>query len=189
MDILKTGPRKAVPRTARGKTACPLAPLQTYREKRDFGRTPEPSGGRSGKRRSSPVYIIQLHRASHLHYDLRLEEGGVLKSWAIPKTPPERPGDKRLAVETEDHPLGYASFEGSIPEGEYGAGTVVIWDRGTYDPLATTPVQRVINIRGRKLKGVYALIKLRAKKGRKDKNWLFFKTGQDGTPESKRKTP
>ena len=150
--------------------------LESYRKKRDFKRTPEPPP-RKGAARKEEVplrYVIQKHAASHLHWDLRLEDGGVLKSWAVPKEPPAEPGIKRLAVEVEDHTLAYADFEGEIPEGEYGAGTVKIWDSGTYVPLETKPGLRVIEIRGRKLQGPYALVKI---KGRKpgEKPWLFFK--------------
>ncbi|MEW5901965.1 MAG: DNA polymerase ligase N-terminal domain-containing protein [Acidobacteriota bacterium] len=110
----------------------------------------------------------------HLHYDLRLEEEGVLKSWAIPKLPPDKEGVRRLAVETEDHPLGYEDFEGVIPEGEYGTGRVEIWDRGSYLAVEVTSGKRIIEVRGGKLKGRYALIKLRPGTAA-DKNWLFFK--------------
>jgi DNA ligase D-like protein (predicted 3'-phosphoesterase) len=148
--------------------------LKEYKEKRDFKKTPEPGGQKSSKKGKELVYVIQQHDASHLHYDLRLEEGGVLKSWAIPKLPPQEEGTKRLAVETEDHPLGYEDFEGIIPEGQYGAGKVEIWDKGSYLPLELTPLKKVIEIRGKKLKGRYCLIKLKAQNA-KDKNWLFFK--------------
>lgn len=120
------------------------------------------------------VYVIQQHQASHLHFDLRLEEGGVLKSWAIPKIPPQETGVRRLAVQTEDHPLGYEDFEGIIPEGEYGAGKVETWDKGHYLSLEETSTKKVVEIRGRKLQGRYALIKLKVKDP-EDKNWLFFK--------------
>ncbi len=151
--------------------------LKTYRKKRDFERTPEPRPEAAApKAAAGPPrkYVIQKHDASRLHWDLRLEEGGVLKSWAIPKEPPSVKEVKRLAVEVEDHPLDYADFEGEIPKGEYGAGTVKIWDKGTYIPLETTAGVRVIEIRGRRLKGTYALVKI---KGRKpgEKPWLFFK--------------
>jgi DNA ligase D-like protein (predicted 3'-phosphoesterase) len=149
--------------------------LKEYRKKRDFDKTPEPSGGVSGDNVRSPVYVIQKHAASRLHYDLRLEENGVLASWAIPKEPPLAKGEKRLAVRTEDHPLEYAVFEGVIPEPGYGAGKVEIWDKGTYDPVEATPSKRIIEIRGQKLAGHYALIKIKPRKGEKDINWLFFK--------------
>jgi len=151
--------------------------LDEYRRKRDFSRTPEPKGGRPAGRKASDgkkLYVIQRHAASRLHWDLRLEENGVLKSWAVPKEPPAEPGVRRLAVEVEDHALEYADFEGTIPEGEYGAGTVEIWDRGTYVPRETTEGVRVVDLRGRKLRGLYALVRI---KGRKpgEKPWLFFK--------------
>jgi len=148
--------------------------LKEYKEKRNFKKTPEPGESKSEKKAKELVYVIQQHDASHLHYDLRLEEGGVLKSWAIPKLPPREEGVKRLAVETEDHPLSYEDFEGVIPEGQYGAGKVKIWDKGSYLPLELVPSKKVIEIRGKKLKGRYCLIKLRSQNA-KDNNWLFFK--------------
>ena len=116
------------------------------------------------------IYVIQKHKASHLHYDLRLEMDGVLKSWAIPKEPPLKPHIKRLAVQVDDHTLNYADFEGEITQG-YGKGTVEIWDKGTYELLNQKPGEFIIKIHGKKLKGEYALIQF----GKDDKNWLFFK--------------
>ena len=121
-------------------------------------------------------YVIQKHYASHLHYDLRLEENGVLKSWALPKEPPSKPGIKRLAVQTEDHPLGYENFEGIIPEGLYGAGRVEIWDRGHYIEIEADDQKKVIEIFGEKLNGKYVLLRLKQKG---DKNWLFFKKKEE----------
>ncbi len=148
--------------------------LKDYKEKRNFKKTPEPKESQSKKKFAELVYVIQRHQASHLHYDLRLEEEGVLKSWAVPKEPPLEEGIKRLAVQTEDHPLGYEDFEGVIPEGQYGAGKVETWDKGDYIPLEVTASKWIIEIRGEKLQGRYCLIKLKAKDS-KDNNWLFFK--------------
>ena len=147
--------------------------LKDYKEKRNFSKTPEPQNSPSTKSSSDLAFVIQKHQATHLHYDLRLEDEGVLKSWAIPKEPPLNPGIKRLAVQTEDHPLGYENFEGIIPEGEYGAGTVEIWDQGIYKQIEISNSKIVMDIFGKKIKGKYCLIKL--KKDSDDKNWLFFK--------------
>ncbi|MBS7634982.1 hypothetical protein KEJ34_05770 [Candidatus Bathyarchaeota archaeon] len=117
------------------------------------------------------IYVIQRHAASHLHYDLRLEKDGVLKSWAIPKEPPTIKGVKRLAVQTEDHPVEYANFEGVIPEGEYGAGKVEIWDSGTFNVEKWDENEIIVHIHGEKLKGRYCLIRFKGQEG----NWLFFK--------------
>jgi len=148
--------------------------LKEYRAKRRFTRTREPSVSMEKKPEDGLVYVIQKHRASHLHFDLRLEEAGVLKSWAIPKVPPNTPGIRRLAVRTEDHPLGYERFEGTIPKGEYGAGTVEIWDRGEYRLLESGPDRMTVEISGRRLNGRFALIRIKAREGG-DKTWLFFK--------------
>lgn len=121
--------------------------------------------------KNSNIYVIQKHNATHLHYDLRLEINGVLKSWAIPKTPPTDKGVKRLAVQTEDHSIDYAGFEGIIPEGNYGAGTVEIWDKGTFEIEEHEKDKLVIHINGKKLEGRYCLIRLKGQ----EKNWLFFK--------------
>ena len=144
--------------------------LELYNAKRDFSKSPEPVGERAKPKGNS--YVIQEHHASHLHWDLRLEQDGVLKSWAVPKGPPEKPGDKRLAIAVEDHPLDYGGFEGSIPEGEYGAGTVKIWDRGTYEAGEWGEEKIEFNIHGERLSGPYELVRFR-KAG--DKNWLLFK--------------
>ncbi|HXX87125.1 MAG TPA: DNA polymerase ligase N-terminal domain-containing protein [Candidatus Acidoferrum sp.] len=115
-------------------------------------------------------FVIQKHAATHLHYDFRLEMDGVLKSWAIPKDPPTEPGVKRLAVQVEDHQLSYINFEGTIPEGEYGAGTVKVWDEGTYVLKHRSPNKLVFTLSGDKLNGDYTLLRFR-----EDKNWLLFK--------------
>lgn len=128
---------------------------------------------------SRPIFVIQLHDASTRHYDLRLEVDGVLKSWAVPKGPSPDPAVKRLAIPTPDHPLAHADFEGVIPEGEYGAGTVLIWDRGHYRPLGDAPIaeqladgQATVWLEGEKLRGGYALIHTRLEQGR---DWLLVK--------------
>ena len=131
------------------------------------------------KKSEKRIYVIHEHHASHLHYDLRLEMDGVLKSWAVPKIPPMEKGTKRLAISVEDHELGYEEFQGIIPKGHYGAGKVRIWDKGHYTPLEIKDNSMVFDIHGKKLKGVYCLIKLKPKPGEKDmnnkNNWLFFK--------------
>jgi len=121
-----------------------------------------------------PIYVIHKHAASHLHYDLRLEIDGVLKSWAVPKEPAKDENVKRLAIAVEDHQIGYEKFEGVIPEGQYGAGKVEIWDNGTFEISEKEKEKLVIKIKGKHLKGTYCLIKLKPKIV-SDKNWLFFK--------------
>jgi bifunctional non-homologous end joining protein LigD len=116
-----------------------------------------------------PLFVIQEHNASHLHWDFRLEMDGVLKSWAVPKEP--NMADKRLAVQVEDHDLDYASFEGTIPAGSYGAGTVKIWDKGTYELINRKDTKLIFKLKGRKLKGEFVLLKF-AKAG--EKSWLLF---------------
>jgi len=160
--------------------------LKTYRTKRNFGRTAEPVASRRKAAEEGLVYAIQEHHASRLHYDLRLEDAGVLKSWAVPQVPPAEPGIKRLAVETEDHPLGYEEFQGTIPAGEYGAGTVKIWDRGTYRPVEKAATKWVIEIAGRRLRGRYALVRIKAREGG-SKTWLFFKLKAEAPPAAVRK--
>jgi DNA ligase D-like protein (predicted 3'-phosphoesterase) len=145
--------------------------LKEYKKKRDFKKTSEPEG--KVERGKDNIYVIQKHNASHLHYDLRLEMDGILKSWAVPKEPPKEKGVKRLAVATEDHPIGYENFEGTIPEGEYGAGTVEIWDKGSYELESRKRDKIVFHIKGNKMKGRYVLLKFK----NQEKNWLFFKVG------------
>lgn len=136
-----------------------------------FRTTTEPSGSlKTEEAGGGRTYVIQKHAATRLHYDLRLEMKGVLKSWAIPKEPPTTTNVKRLAVQVEDHSLEYANFEGVIPEGQYGAGKVEIWDRGTYRLLERTDNKIIFELDGEKLRGTYCLIRFRG-----EKNWLFFK--------------
>ena len=155
--------------------------LKKYRQMRDFGDTPEPAGGKpkGGKR---PIFVIQKHHASHLHYDFRLEMEGVLKSWAVPKGPSYDPTIKRLAMMTEDHPYDYASFEGVIPAGNYGAGNVIIWDQGTWefiepgdDPVAAVKQGKVtFRMFGKKMFGEWALVRIRGRSP-KGNEWLLLK--------------
>ncbi len=148
--------------------------LKPYEKKRNL----EESGEPAAKTKSSAkkhLYMIHEHHASHLHWDLRLEEDGVLKSWAVPKEPPTKAGTKRLAVQVEDHPLAYAKFHGTIPEGNYGAGKVEIWDKGTYEVLEKNPKSLKIKIHGKKLNGDYVLVKTHYG-SKPEKSWLFFKT-------------
>ena len=149
--------------------------LEEYNKKRDFRKTSEPKGKIKKSIGKKFIYTIQKHRASHLHYDLRLEMNGVLKSWAIPKEPPMEKRIKRLAVMTEDHPIGYEKFHGEIPKGEYGAGKVEIWDKGTYELKTSNSKKIEIIIHGKKLKGNYVLVKTNYGK-KPEKSWLFFKT-------------
>lgn len=149
--------------------------LSEYRQKRNFKKTSEPSGEASIDVQQN-IFVVQKHQASHLHYDFRLAIDGVLKSWAIPKGPSINPKDKRLAVMTEDHPLEYADFEGIIPQGEYGAGTVEIWDKGTWEPIndvQTGLKQKKLEfiLHGRKLSGVWVLVGFK----NDPKNWLLIK--------------
>src|SRR5215467_1269404 len=153
--------------------------LEEYERKRKFERTPEPSGRGSGEF-ATPVFVVQKHAARRLHYDFRLAIDGTLKSWAVPKAPSMNSHDKRLAVRTEDHPLAYGGFEGKIPEGNYGAGTVMVWDRGTFVPEGNlTPSQQLqkgeikFSLNGEKLRGSFALVKL--KNSEKGNEWLMIK--------------
>jgi DNA ligase D-like protein (predicted 3'-phosphoesterase) len=144
--------------------------LREYLAKRDFTATPEPAG--ATKENAAAIFVIQEHHARRLHHDLRLEKDGVLKSWAVPKGIPETAGDKRLAVQTEDHPLDYASFEGTIPRGQYGAGTVSIWDKGQYE-LKTWEENKIeFTLKGEKLQGPYVLVRFE-KAG--EKQWILLK--------------
>jgi DNA ligase D-like protein (predicted 3'-phosphoesterase) len=147
--------------------------LEEYEKKRHFEKTSEPSAHGFQESSEKPIFVVQRHDARNLHYDFRLEMDGVLKSWAVPKQPPKEVGTKRLAIQTEDHPLGYASFEGEIPAGEYGAGKVEIWDKGTFELWKREEKEIVVTLHGEELKGDYVLI--RTKYGKEGKGWLFFK--------------
>jgi bifunctional non-homologous end joining protein LigD len=158
--------------------------LEEYRRKRDFRKTPEPAGTAAAHRKTSKglAFVIQKHAARRLHYDFRLELDGVLKSWAVPKGPSLDPGEKRLAVHVEDHPLDYGEFEGVIPEGEYGGGTVLLWDRGTWTPAELDPqaAYRIGSLKftldGEKLHGKWALVRMGGKAaGERRENWLLIK--------------
>jgi len=181
--MTQTDPSRAAPQAE---------PLAEYKRKRDFASTSEPAGDDSASPTESPehrIFVVQKHAASSLHYDFRLELDGVLKSWAIPKGPSLDPADKRLAVMTEDHPLEYARFEGTIPEDQYGGGSVLVWDYGWWEPdlawirsgktpgptepaaaLAAGELKFIVH--GQKLTGSWALVQM---KGRGEKNWLLLK--------------
>jgi DNA ligase D-like protein (predicted 3'-phosphoesterase) len=146
-------------------------PLSEYRTKRDFSKTKEPPGGTAEER---AIFVVQEHHASHLHYDFRLSMDGVLKSWAVPKGVPEEKGIKHLAVETEDHPLEYAKFEGDIPKGEYGGGQVIIWDHGEYVLEHRDQDKVVIELKGTRLKGRYSVVRFKGRES-SPKNWLIMK--------------
>lgn len=181
-----------------------MAALNEYKRKRNFAKTPEPSGKKrqpslsrgarvhlsGAKAAAKPLHFcVQKHRASHLHYDFRLELGGTLKSWAVPKGPSLDPSVKRLAMMVEDHPIDYMTFEGEIPEGEYGAGNVIVWDMGLYASAETADPEESrkkltsglykgelkIVLAGHKLKGGFALVKIKNSRDKKDNAWLLIK--------------
>src|ERR687885_232695 len=160
-----------------------MAKLDEYRRKRDPKATPEPFG--SAKRSQQPTFVIQRHDARRLHYDFRLERDGALASWAVPKGIPLEPGTQHLAVHVEDHPLEYAQFEGEIPKGEYGAGTVEIWDRGTYE-LVEEKRDGGLTVRldGERLRGLWTLVP--AKLDGDPKNWLLIRKRGDASPAERR---
>ncbi len=171
--------------------------LTTYQQKRDFKKSPEPKGKKSSKPTKQDIFVIQKHQATSLHYDLRLEINGVLVSWAVPKGPSLNPGEKRLAIMTEDHPKEYATFEGVIPKGQYGAGPVMIWDHGTYTNIkekngTLVPMAKCLEngqievfLDGTKVKGAFALV--RTKFGDSGKQWLLIKMKDEYA--SRRKKP
>jgi bifunctional non-homologous end joining protein LigD len=156
--------------------------LNEYRKKRDFKITPEPSGGKSSsENQKSVIYVVQKHRATALHYDFRLEFRGTLLSWAVPKGPSLDPSVKRLAMQVEDHPIDYAGFEGVIPEGEYGGGTVMVWDKGTWTSESPDPVAAMekgdlkFTLHGKKLKGSWVLVRTRGFGSSTKTSWLLIK--------------
>lgn len=157
--------------------------LKKYKKMRRFGETPEPAG-KVAKSKGQLKFVVHKHDASHLHYDFRLEMEGVLKSWAVPKGPSLNPADKRLAMMTEDHPMDYRTFEGVIPEGNYGAGEVIVWDIGTYRPAEGGEKDLLADLHkgslkfvleGKKLHGLYALVKIKNSWSKKDNAWLLIK--------------
>jgi bifunctional non-homologous end joining protein LigD len=178
-----------------GKKVARNGGLTTYRAKRDFQISAEPAGNGSstaphkGKER---LFVIQKHAASHLHYDFRLEMEGVLRSWAVPKGPPLKKGERRLAMHVEDHPLDYARFEGIIPQGQYGGGTVMVWDIGSYTVKSDHASREFyqgrmhLNLKGKKLRGEWLLVRTKGEEGEKEA-WLLIKAGTDARPISSRR--
>jgi len=158
--------------------------LETYRRKRDFNKTSEPAGKKLPRKAKNLSFVVQKHAARRLHYDFRLEMDGVLASWAVPKGPSMNPKDRRLAVEVEDHPIDYGDFEGTIPAGQYGAGSVIVWDRGTWQP-ENDPIEGrrrgmlKFHLQGKKLKGGWTLVRMKGKNRAEDKNWLLIKERDD----------
>ena len=155
--------------------------LREYHRKRDFRKTPEPRGKRAARAKAGHAFLVQKHAASHLHYDFRLELDGVLKSWAVPKGPDLDPANKRLAIQVEDHPLEYGDFEGTIPQGEYGGGTVMLWDRGDWEPLGDAAEglregHLKFTLHGEKLHGGWMLVRRGGRHAPPDEhNWFLFK--------------
>ncbi|HXC62593.1 MAG TPA: DNA polymerase ligase N-terminal domain-containing protein, partial [Nitrospiria bacterium] len=160
--------------------------LREYARKRNFEQTSEPSDRSPVRKSKKPRFVIQKHAASRLHYDFRLEMDGTLKSWAVPKGIPLKKGEKRLAVHVEDHPLAYADFEGTIPKGQYGGGTVMVWDYGTYELSDRYPNKTLesgqlhVVLHGKKLEGEWGLVRLKSDKD----EWLLIKAGSDANPIS-----
>src|SRR3954471_7403905 len=155
-------------------------PLATYNRKRDFAKTAEPAGKQA--KGDSHSFMVQKHDATRLHYDFRLELDGVLKSWAVPRGPSLDPADNRLAVRTEDHPLSYATFEGTIPRGEYGGGTVMLWDRGRWTPAPGKDPRKTIEkghlhftLEGERMKGEWVMFRLKRRPGERTENWMLKK--------------
>ena len=159
-------------------------PLATYNRKRDFAKTAEPAG--KVARSKGRTFMVQKHDATRLHFDFRLELGGTLKSWAVTRGPSLDPADKRLAVRTEDHPLSYATFEGTIPKGQYGGGTVMLWDRGTWTPAPGKDPAKTIEeghlhftLDGERMKGEWLLVRMKPRGKETRENWLLRKIEDD----------
>ena len=172
--------------------------MKSYNEKRDFSKTKEPRDEPSAKKDGQPIFVIQKHDATNLHYDFRLEIGNTLKSWSVPKGPSTDPSVKRMAIPTEDHPMAYANFEGNIPKGEYGGGTVMIWDNGNIESNKKDDDGNLISLEdsfkegsievvlhGKKLQGGYNLVKMKG--GKMKGNWLLMK--QDDEYADARRNP
>jgi DNA ligase D-like protein (predicted 3'-phosphoesterase) len=201
--MAKTTPKAKSKSKAKPKAKAKPKSLTEYERKRNFSRTSEPSGkGRRGKRspkRRHPRFTIQKHAATSLHYDLRLEFDGVLASWAVPKGPSTNPADKRLAMRTEDHPMEYLEFEGVIPKGEYGAGPVIVWDRGVFENISETRRGEKLTLAealekgdikvfllGEKIRGPYALV--RTSDAGEREQWLLIKKRGEGADRRRKPT-
>src|SRR3954469_5044361 len=163
-------------------------PLETYNRKRDFAKTAEPAGtlGPSKAAHAPALFMVQKHDATRLHYDFRIEMDGVMKSWAVTRGPSLNPDDKRLAVRTEDHPMSYASFEGTIPKGEYGGGTVMLWDWGTWTPDPRKDPRKTIGeghlhftLDGHRMKGEWIMFRLKPRPGDRSENWILRKVNDE----------
>lgn len=180
-------------RTAAAKKGSAPKQLAKYQKMRDFTKTKEPAGGGDAPAKGKLRFVVQKHQASHLHFDFRLEAEGVMKSWAVPKGPSMNPGDKRLAMEVEDHPIEYNKFEGTIPQGQYGGGTVMLWDKGTYVPLGGTGkasdsdiVTQAIKkgelkftMFGERLHGEFVLVRMKGRGSPSKPQWLLIKHRDD----------
>lgn len=173
------------PAARRKRRSRPPGALTEYKRKRNFSKTREPEGrGRTRSRNTGLHFVVQKHAASHLHFDLRLELDGVMKSWAVPKGPSYDPSARRLAMQVEDHPIEYNRFEGTIPKGEYGGGTVMIWDRGSYEPVGGGGEDALrdayrrgslkISFHGERLLGEWALVRMKTSPGQRNQ-WLLIK--------------
>src|SRR5580704_5458935 len=187
----KAGTRKAITAKAGTKKTAPRKKLAEYARKRDFARTPEPKPEAAGD--ATGEFVVQKHAARRLHYDLRLELDGVLKSWAVTRGPSLTLGEKRLAVRTEDHPIEYLDFEGNIPRGEYGGGSMIVWDRGRWFPegdphKGLAKGHLAFKLDGARLRGLWHLVRMRPRRGEKTEPWLLIKSEDEfarkpGDPE------